>query len=62
MFIWCDAVTAVDSGIKALEYLGLVDDENTRPDTDPFPTSAKNHHVLKYTYFFFKFLSISDLI
>ncbi|KAH6813868.1 response regulator 9 [Perilla frutescens var. frutescens] len=35
-------VTAVDSGIKALEYLGLLDDENT----DPF-SSAKNHHELE---------------
>ncbi|KAI3472457.1 hypothetical protein Pfo_031195 [Paulownia fortunei] len=28
-------VTAVDSGVKALEYLGLLDDENTNIDSNP---------------------------
>ncbi|XP_057789976.1 two-component response regulator ORR9-like [Salvia miltiorrhiza] len=40
-------VTAVDSGIKALKYLGLIDDENTSTDTDPFSTSTKNNHEVE---------------
>ncbi|KAL0289588.1 UNVERIFIED_CONTAM: Two-component response regulator ORR10 [Sesamum calycinum] len=36
-------VTAVDSGVKALEYLGLLDDEDTSPDSTPVSTT-KNHH------------------
>ncbi|KAL7126235.1 hypothetical protein ABFS83_14G172300 [Erythranthe nasuta] len=41
-------VTVVDSGVKALEYLGLVDDEiaNTNTDSNPIST-IKNHHEVE---------------
>ncbi|KAK6143297.1 hypothetical protein DH2020_023645 [Rehmannia glutinosa] len=39
-------VTAVDSGVKALEYLGLLDEENTNMDSNDVLTS-KNHHEVE---------------
>ncbi|KAK4406370.1 Two-component response regulator ORR9 [Sesamum angolense] len=38
-------VTAVDSGVKALEYLGLLDDEDTSPDSTPVSTTKTHHEV-----------------
>ncbi|CAA0838897.1 Two-component response regulator ARR9 [Striga hermonthica] len=38
-------VTAVDSGVKALEYLGLLDEENNNANLDPNHVSTtKDHH------------------
>ncbi|KAK4421887.1 Two-component response regulator ARR9 [Sesamum alatum] len=39
-------VTAVDSGVKALEYLGLLDDEDTSTDSNPV-SFTKNHHEVE---------------
>ncbi|KAK6145114.1 hypothetical protein DH2020_021934 [Rehmannia glutinosa] len=36
-------VTAVESGVKALEFLGLLDIENSNPNTN----STKNHHKVE---------------
>ncbi|PIM98678.1 hypothetical protein CDL12_28838 [Handroanthus impetiginosus] len=38
-------VTAVDSGVKALEYLGLLDDDNTRADPNSVRNSKNRHEV-----------------
>ncbi|GER46317.1 response regulator 9 [Striga asiatica] len=41
-------VTAVDSGVKALEYLGLLDEENNNTNLDSNHVSTtKDHHEVK---------------
>lgn len=47
VFVHC-AVTAVDSGVKALEYLGLIEDENTIKDSNIPISSTSNNHVIKF--------------
>lgn len=51
------AVTVVESGVKALEFLGLVDDEddeNSNTD-DSYSNSHNHHHVCSFFSFFILF-------
>lgn len=40
------AVTTVDSGVKALEYLGLLDEQHVNTDSSPDSNSKNHFHEL----------------
>jgi hypothetical protein len=56
------AVTTVDSGIQALEFLGLHEDEPTNPNQ---PSTSPNTHQVNHFFFMFsdsEIVSFTDFV
>lgn len=52
IYIWSYAVTAVESGVKALEFLGLLDDDQDDDDENT-NSDSHNHHVCLINFHYY---------